>query len=229
MQENNSAFALKLFEPKTLKQINENGQRLYVTETGDKYPSVTTALGALGKKKIWEWRKRVGAEAANKISMQASRAGTAVHNIAEDYILGVTRDKEINPIALNTFRTIQPYLDENVDEVYGVELRMFSDTLKTAGTTDLICRYNGKNTILDFKTSKRWKKIDEIKTYFMQGAAYAQMAKEHYDFDVERIVILMAVGQGEGALVFDEDVNDWLPMTKKYFDLYHKGKINVWN
>lgn len=229
MQESNSAFALKLFEPKTLKQINENGQRLYVTETGDKYPSVTTALGKLGKKKLWEWRKRVGDEVANKVSTQASRAGTAVHNIAEDYILGTKREKDVNPIALNTFRTIQPYLDQNVDEVYGVELRMYSDTLKTAGTTDLICRYNGKNTILDFKTSKRWKNKDEIKTYFMQGAAYAQMAKEHYDFDVERIVILMAVGQGEGALVFDEDINDWLPMTRKYFDLYHKGKINVWN
>lgn len=224
MQENTSDFALKLFEAKQLKQINENGQRLYVTETGEKYPSVTTALGALNRKKIWEWRKRVGAEVANKISTQASRAGTAVHNVAEDYILGNSLEAH-NPIALNTFNTIKPLLDDNVGDVYGVELRMYSDQLRTAGTADLICQYNGKNTVLDFKTSKRWKKKDEITTYFMQSAAYAQMVKEHYDMDIEQIVILMAVGQGEGHLVFVEDVKDWKAMTTKFFDLYHKGKL----
>jgi len=224
LQEKNSGFALKLFEPKPLKRINEDGQRLYVTESGEKYPSVTSALGALSRKKIWEWRKRVGAETANKISTQASRAGTAVHQVAEDYILGQMKE-DVNPIALNTFRTIQPYLDEHVDEIYGVELQMYSDELKTAGTSDLICRYAGQNTILDFKTSKRWKSKDEIHSYFMQGAAYATMVKEHYDMDIERIVILMAVGGGEGAIVFNEPLEDWQPMTRKFFDLYHKGKL----
>ena len=224
MQEKNSGFALKLFEPKPLKRINEDGKRLYVTENGEKYPSVTSALGALSRKKIWEWRKRVGAEAANKISTQASRAGTAVHQVAEDYILGQMKE-DVNPIALNTFRTIQPYLDEHVDEIYGVELQMYSDELKTAGTSDLICRYAGENTILDFKTAKRWKSKDEIHSYFMQGAAYATMVKEHYDMDIDRIVILMAVGGGEGAIVFNEPLEDWQPMTRKFFDLYHKGKL----
>ena len=224
MQEKNSGFALKLFEPKPLKRINEDGKRLYVTENGEKYPSVTSALGALSRKKIWEWRKRVGAEAANKISTQASCAGTAVHQVAEDYILGQMKE-DVNPIALNTFRTIQPYLDEHVDEIYGVELQMYSDELKTAGTSDLICRYAGENTILDFKTSKRWKSKDEIHSYFMQGAAYATMVKEHYDMDIDRIVILMAVGGGEGAIVFNEPLEDWQPMTRKFFDLYHKGKL----
>ncbi len=133
MQEKNSDFALKLFEPKTLKRINEDGKRLYVTESGEKYPSVTSALGALSRKKIWEWRKRVGAETANKISTQASRAGTAVHHIAEDYILNQLK-ADANPISLNTFRTIQPYLDQNVDEIHGVELHMYSDTTKKTDT-----------------------------------------------------------------------------------------------
>lgn len=217
-------FIHKPFEPKTLKQINENGRRLYVTESGDKYPSVTTALGVLSRKAIWEWRKRVGNETANKISTQASRAGTAVHHIAEDYVNGELKE-DANPIALNTFRTIQPYLDDNVDEIYGVELRMYSDVLKTAGTADLICKYNGKNTVLDFKTSKRWKKQEEIHSYFMQGAAYAQMVKEHYDMEIDQIVVLMAVGQGEGALVFTESLSDWAPMTSKFFDLFHRGKL----
>ena len=133
--------------------------------------------------------------------------------------------EDVNPIALNTFRTIQPQLDQNVDEIYGVELRMYSDVLKTAGTADLICRYAGKNTVLDFKTSKRWKTKEEITTYFMQGAAYAQMVEEHYGMKIDQIVVLMAVGGGEGSLVFVEELDNWKSMTHKFFDLYHKGKL----
>ena len=225
MQENNSGFVLDLFEPKTLKRINEDGQRLYVTETGEKYPSVTTALGVLSKKKIQQWRNRVGHEQANKVSTQASRAGTAVHDIAEKYTLGVLNEKEANPIALNTFRTIQPYMDQYIDLVKGIELQMYSDELKTAGTADLICRYDGKNTMLDFKTSKRVKTRDQITTYFMQAAAYSIMVKEHYDYDVEQIVILMALHDGE-PIVFVEDINPWIPVTKQFFKLYHRGELN---
>lgn len=217
-------FTFQLFEPKKLKRINEDGQRLYVTETGEKYPSVTSALGKIGKKKIYEWRQRIGNEKANAISTQASRAGTAVHDIAEKYILGELNEQKVNPIALSTFRSIQPYLDNHVNLVHGVELAMYSNVLRTAGTADLICEYNGKKTLLDFKTSKRKKKKEEIPTYFMQAAAYSQMVKEHYDVDVEQIVILMAIHAG-GSLVYIEETKDWMPMTHKYFDLYHKGKL----
>lgn len=217
-------FNYELFEPKTLKRINENGQRLYVTETGEKYPSVTTALGKLSRKGIAKWRKRVGAEAANKISTQASRAGTAMHNVAEDYVLGRLNEKETNPIALSTFRYIQPYLDDNVDIIHGVELQMYSDVLKTAGTADLICEYDGQKTVLDFKTSKRWKTKEQCTSYFMQAAAYSQMVKEHYNIDINKIVILMAVHEG-GSIIFEEKVDDWMKLTHKYFKFYHEGKL----
>lgn len=223
MQEKNSGFALKLLEPKTLKQINEDGRRLYVNDDGDKFPSVTTALGVLSKKGIAKWRARVGNEAANKISTQASRAGTAMHDIAEKYVLG-TLDGDVNPIALNTFKFIQPYLDDNVDEIYGVELRMYSNELRTAGTADLICRYNGVNTLLDFKTSKRYKKREDITSYFLQCAAYSIMAKEHYDLDIDQFVILMAV-HGEGSIEFVEPAEHWKAAVRSFFKLYHAGKL----
>ena len=59
----------------------------------------------------------------------------------------------------------------------------------------------------------------------MQGAAYAQMVKEHYDIDIEQLVILMAVNHGEGSLVFNEPLSNWKPITEHFFDLYHKGKL----
>ena len=217
-------FVHKLFVEKPLERVSEDGKRLYVTEEGNCYPSVTTALSYLSRKGIQEWRNRVGHDVANKIGSEAARAGTAVHNVAEYYVRNDARWKEAMPIPLQKFNTIRPYLDQNVNEIYGIELRMYSDQLKTAGTADLICSYNGIPTVLDFKTSKRPKKKEQILSYFMQGTAYAIMVKEHYDMDIEQIVILMAVND-DAPLVFIESVSTYEPMVRKYFDLYAKGKL----
>ena len=69
----------------SLSRIQENGKRFYLTPDGGKYPSITTVLGWFSRKGIMEWRKRVGEAEANKISTQASRSGTNVHQMAEAY------------------------------------------------------------------------------------------------------------------------------------------------
>ena len=217
-------FVHKLFEPKTLKRVQEDGKRLYVTEDGQYYPSVTTALSYLSRKGIQRWKNRVGHDVANKIGSRAAAAGTAVHNIAEKYVLNDPTWKDAMPIPVEKFKTIQPFLDENVDEVYGIELQMYSDQLRTAGTADLICRYNGVPTVLDFKTSNRPKTKDQILNYFMQGAAYSIMVKEHYDMDIEQIVILMAVND-DNPIVFSEPVSNYEQMVRKYFQLYTEGRL----
>ena len=56
-------------------------KRYYVTPEGKKYPSITTVLGHFNKKAIYEWRQRVGDKEANRISTQASRRGTKVHQM----------------------------------------------------------------------------------------------------------------------------------------------------
>jgi genome maintenance exonuclease 1 len=219
-----NSFQYELLEPIKLQRKNEEGKRLYVTEGGNRYSSVTTSLSYFSRKSIANWRQNVGAEAANKISTQASTFGTAMHNIAEKYVLGELDTKKSNPIALESFRKIQPYLDANVDVIYGIEHQMYSDELKTAGTADLICRYDGKNTLLDFKTSRRRKTRDQITTYFMQCAAYSMMAKERHGLEIEQAVILMAVRDDE-PIVFIEDIEPWVKMTRKFFDLYNKGLL----
>ena len=69
-----------------LKTEQKDNLRLYVTPDGEKYPSVTTVLGWHTRKGIMEWRQRVGDEAANKISRQASARGTRFHYQCEDYL-----------------------------------------------------------------------------------------------------------------------------------------------
>ena len=74
-----------------LNTVTENGKRCYVTPTGEKYPSVTTVLSNYKKDGIIKWRKRVGEKEANKISTKASRRGTKVHKLCEDYLNNESR------------------------------------------------------------------------------------------------------------------------------------------
>lgn len=217
-------FVHELFEQKKLSRINENGTRLYVTESGNKYPSVTSALSYFSRKGIQQWRQRVGSEEANRISSQAARNGTAVHNIAEKYVSNDPSWKKAMPTSIEQFVKIKPMLDSNIDKIHGIELQMWSEKFRVAGTADLICSYNGKNTLLDFKTSRRVKTKDQILSYFLQACAYSQMAKELYDFDVEQTVILMTVANGP-AIEFVEAIDTYMPMASKFFQLYSEGKL----
>lgn len=217
-------FTHKLFPEIKLERVEENGKRLYLTPSGNKYPSVTTALGYLSRKKIMEWRKRVGNEEANRIGTRAANAGTAVHNIAEKFLLNDETWKDTMPIPLSRFNKIRPFLEKNVNEIYGIEHRMYSDQLCTAGTADLICSYNNIPTILDFKTSSRAKSEKEILSYFMQSTAYAIMVEELYGKKIEQIVILMAVHEDD-PLEFINTTKKYEILTRKFFKFYNEGLL----
>ena len=84
-----------------------DGKRYYTLEDGTRLPSVTTVLGAQKKAAIFEWRKRVGEEEANRISKQATSRGTNVHTICENYLNNkVDYMKGIMPDALEYFLSL---------------------------------------------------------------------------------------------------------------------------
>ena len=142
--------------PTKLVREHVNGKRLYLTPEGNKYPSITTVLGWFSAKSIAQWRKRVGSEAANKITTQASRRGTSVHQLCEDYLNNIEIDyKKLLPTDMELFRILKPVLDEGVEDIYAQELGMYSDHLGLAGTVDCVANYNGKLSIIDFKTSRQ--------------------------------------------------------------------------
>lgn len=218
-------FELKMWDPISIhKEYDDSGKRWYVT--GDKrYPSVTTVLSVLSEKGIAKWKAAIGEEKANKISTQAARAGTALHFVAEEYMNKKdTWSATADPISLQKFKIIKPFIDDNIDEVYGIELEMYSDKYMVAGTSDLICRWNGKNTILDFKTSRKVKTRDQILSYFLQGATYGQMTRELYGWEPEQIVILMVTNEYE-PLVFVEPINKYTKLADQFYKFYHAGKL----
>ena len=208
-----------------LKSVTTENGRTYVTPEGKKYPSITTVLGELSKASILEWRKKVGDAEANRISTQASTRGTAVHQLAEDYLNNKPDwDKGAMPVHLFTFRDIKQILDERVNNIWQQEVPLYSDKLEIAGRVDCIAELDGVLTIIDFKTARKPKKKEWIKNYFMQGTFYAAAFLEQTGVPIKQTAIIIAV-DGNEPQVFIEPVHKYLPdlidARKNYKNIYN--------
>jgi genome maintenance exonuclease 1 len=207
--------------PKLKRITADNGSRVYETPSGKAYPSVTTVTGLLKKQAIIEWRKRVGEEEANKISSKAASRGTRIHSLCEQYLL----NKEIVPnmFDVDMWQNMKPHL-HNINNIHALEQPLYSDHLEVAGTVDCIAEYNGKMSVIDFKTSKRLKHRDDIHDYFMQCSAYAVAFEEMTKIPVPQLVILIAVDD-EKPLVFVEKRNEWIDGFKDLRAEYKRWKL----
>jgi genome maintenance exonuclease 1 len=206
-----------------LSTVNSDGKRFYQTPTGELFPSVTTVMSIMNKDAILAWRKRVGAEEANRISSKAARRGTKMHTVCENY-LGNKELGNVMPDTLSLFRQIQPMIDEYVDNVYAIEAPLYSEHLKVGGRVDCVAEFDGKPAIIDFKTSSRVKTEDKIQNYFMQCAAYAVMFEERTGISIPRIAIIMAV-EGDDPLLFvkkrDDYIEEFISLRLQYESTLH--------
>lgn len=204
-----------------LQQINEDGTRYYVTPEGNKYPSITTVLSAYNIQHIMEWRKRVGEAEANKISQQASSRGTRIHSLCEQYL---NNDEVVykTPLDQELFSSFKPVL-HRIDNIHVQEKRMYSDHLRIAGTVDCIAEFDGKLSVIDFKTAKRAKYEEDIENYFMQASAYAIMFEERFGLPVNRTVIAIAVDDDEPQ-VFINKRDSYVKQLLYFRDLYEKKR-----
>lgn len=200
----------------TLEAVTTPEGRMYMTPVGP-LPSVTTVLGRHGSDQwLKDWKARVGEEEARKVSTQAATRGTAVHSICENYLMNRDYKKGVMPFNLDTFSRIKPHLDRNIGSIYGIEVPLWSAELKTAGRCDLLAGWNGINSVIDFKTSKRPKDESKILSYFLQATCYSLMAEERTGLRVPQIVIAIAVDH-EDAQIFTKDRDQYVPMVKKLF------------
>lgn len=206
-----------------LHRVDSDKGRVYETPSGRAYPSVTSVTGLLGKEAIYEWRKRVGEEEANRISTKAAKRGTRVHALCEDYL----NNKSVEPdiFEIETWNSIVPELLK-IDNVHCLETQLYSDHLRVAGTVDCIAEYNGRLSVIDFKTSKRAKSRDDIHGYFMQTSAYAVMFEERTGIPVDTLVILMTVDEQSEASVFIEKRDNWIGEFVELRETYFKLKGN---
>ena len=184
--------------------------RTYITPEGNKYPSITTVLSLRGKEGIKKWRERVGEEEANKISTQAATRGTAVHQLAEDYLNNKEDwSKGSMPSNLFAFNQIKTILDKRVNNIWAQEVPLYSDKFMIAGRVDCIAEFDGELTIIDFKTSRKPKKAEWIQNYFLQAAFYAAAFYERTGVAIKKFAIIITV-DGDDPQVFTGNTHDYL-------------------
>ena len=208
--------------PKLLRSTSSDGTRVYETPSGSAYPSVTTVTGLHSAKGIAEWRARVGNEEANRISGRASARGTRIHQYCEDYLRGNIFEADM--FDLQMFNSIKPLLDQ-VDNIHCLETPLWSDFLQVAGTVDCIAEFQGKLSVIDFKTSSKPKDRDDIHNYFMQTAAYAVAFEERTGIPIGRLVIIMAVDNDDPRW-FIEKRDNWIGGFRK-LRLDYKNLKNI--
>lgn len=184
------AQMLKTREPTLLDR--EDGH-WYQTKFDKIYPSISTILSATAsdekKNGLSSWRENEPAH--EYITAQSQHIGTQSHKIIEDYLGSNLNLEEFDLLPIAHFHNLKPFL-ENISDVACIEQRMYSDKLKVAGTSDLIAKYNGELSIIDYKT-KRKPQVDEyMYEYYLQTTCYAQMFYEVTGQKINQVVILVS-------------------------------------
>jgi genome maintenance exonuclease 1 len=205
--------------PDLVSVTGDDGKRYYTTPSGVRLPSVTTVIGAMKKQAIMEWRARVGEAEANRISKMASGRGTRVHSLAEKYLNNekIMWQKEM-PDAIEMFNSLKPLMSK-INNIHYQECSLWSEKIGMAGRVDLIAEWDGVLSVIDFKTSKKVKKRDDIFDYFAQECAYALMYDELVGKNIDQLVTVMAVENDE-PLVFIEKTEDHINTLAEYIKYY---------
>jgi CRISPR/Cas system-associated exonuclease Cas4 (RecB family) len=207
-----------------------DGKRHYLLPNGQYVPSVTTVLGHFKKKQIQEWRNRVGHEEANKISNRASTRGTKFHTLMEKYLSNESVTSIITentmPTIKESFHMMKKEVDEHIDNIHYIEVPLYSTSMRMAGRTDIIAEYDGKLSVIDFKTSSREKKEKHIQDYFLQSSAYALMYEELFGREIEKIVIMMASdGLPEPQIFIKNTIDYHEPLLKKIVQYFRENGL----
>ena len=218
--------------PKSIRAYY-NGQRLYDVNS-EKLPSVTTILNATKsekeKAKLEEWRKRVGAKAADQISKEALSRGSSMHDFLEKFILNQLNLDLLGDNSLEkqmADQIIENGLRNDLSEVYGVEATLYYPG-KYAGAADLLGVYMGKETILDFKTGTKPRRDEWNDEYYLQLGAYSLAHNKVYGTNINQGIILLCTKDlmFQRFIIDAERLKDCQKRFLERVELYRSMKLN---
>jgi len=160
---------------------------------------------------------------------RAARRGKSFHTLVEQYLKGETPSiRDVLPLGL--FKLLKPYIDQ-IDNIHLLEAIMYSKKLTIAGQVDCVAEYNGKLSVIDFKTANKERQESWIENYFLQTTAYAHMYEETFGKKIEQIVILIASEDGttqafiKNKADYEEELGKSIQNFYKYFEELNKDKI----
>lgn len=206
-----------------LHQVTTEKGRYYELPNGDRFASVTTILDRsdyFDKSWLASWIARVGPEAAAMKKRRALERGETIHRMAEKFLHNDPDYKKGEmPFDIDSFIKIREHLKANVGVIFGVEIPLYSYTWKTAGKSDLICRWKRRKTVVDFKTSTNPKEEKDIENYFVQSSVYGLMFNELYPSSepVEDIAVILINDESRYPQIFEKKISDFMPQIQTIF------------
>jgi len=173
--------------------IEKDDGHYYQTPKGDIFPSITTILqktmSAEKQQSLQNWKDQE--MAAEHITQESAIIGTQTHKLIENHLNGITQTEEVRLLSVAHFNNLIPFL-QKINDIHGTELRLYSDIMKLAGTSDCIAKYDGELSIIDYKTKRSTQQEEWMTDHFIQGTAYSEMFKELTGIEVKQVVILVS-------------------------------------
>jgi len=206
------------------KGKRESGYRFYKID-GKNYPSVTSVLSIRKSDGLKKWRESIGEDVANWEMRRAAKRGKSFHTLVEQYLKDETPSiRDVLPLGL--FRLMKPYINQ-IDNIRLVEKIMYSPKLTIAGQVDCVAEYNGKLSVIDFKTANKERIEEWVENYFLQCTAYACMYEETFNEDIDQIVVLIA-GEDGSMIPFVKEKKDYEEtLVKSIHEFYEQ--VNTLN
>ena len=194
-----------------------NGHRFYEID-GKNYPSVTSVLSLRKTDGLTKWRESVGTDVANWEMRRCANRGKSLHTLVEQYMKNETPSiRDVLPLGL--FKLMKPYLDQ-INNIRLVEEIMYSKNLTLAGQVDCVAEYNGKLSVIDFKTANKERIEEWVENYFLQCTAYSIMYNETFNEPIEQIVVLMAAEDGS-MKAFVKEPKDYEDELQKAIETFY--------
>jgi genome maintenance exonuclease 1 len=195
--------------------IEKDGGHYYQTPSGVVYPSITTMLQKTQseekQKSLQNWREQE--IAADYITQQAAVVGSETHKLIENYLNGEEILEKSRLLSEAHFNNLLPFVDK-INDIHGIELRLYSDKMKLAGTSDCIANYDGKLSIIDYKTKRSNQREEWLTDHFIQATSYGVMFKELTGIKVEQVVILVS-SEKNTRMEFMKNPDDYLDLLER--------------
>ena len=222
------------FDYQPIKRVTLPTGRVYDIND-EKLPSVTTILSATkseeSKAKLAAWRQREGEKKADQIRDDAAARGTIMHRILEGYVKGEGH-MDLTSLGQEAGTMAQNIIDKGhfrpLEEVWGLEMPLWYPGLY-AGASDVAGIYEGRESIIDFKQSNKYKKREWIGDYFVQCVAYAMAHNELYGTNIQTGVILISEKNGKVYRYTCDMPDEWRHFKKEWLtrvDKYYKQQAS---
>ncbi|HUT06194.1 MAG TPA: PD-(D/E)XK nuclease family protein [Nitrosopumilaceae archaeon] len=201
--------------------IEKDDAHYYQTPSGMIYPSITTMLQQTQTREkqqsLQNWREQE--IASDYIMQQAAVIGSETHKLIESYLNSEDVLESFRLLSEAHFNNLLPFVNK-INDIHGIELRLYSDKMKLAGTTDCIAKYDGKLSIIDYKTKRSNQREEWLTDHFIQATSYGVMFEELTGIKVEQVVILVS-SEKNTRMEFMKNPDEYLNLLEQRLGQYY--------